>query len=72
MEDNKKYRLMKLIESSQERLSSTNELIKSSCLLLDLFRSIGNDPFYPELKNQMEKEIPPNDPPNPIQKLSDI
>ena len=54
MKEEEKYRLMKLIESSQERLSSTNELIKSSCLLLDLFRSIENDPFYSELKRQKE------------------
>ena len=56
MEEEEKYRLKELIEFSQERLNSTNELIKSSCQLLDFFRSIQNEPFYPELKNQREKE----------------
>ena len=54
--DERKYRIIKLIESSQERFNSTNELKRSSCLFLDSFRSIQDEPFFPELKNQREKE----------------
>ena len=54
--EEEKYRLIKLIESSQEKLNSSNELIQRSCEFLDFFRSIETEPFYPELKNQREKE----------------
>ena len=54
MEEERKYHLKKLVESSKERIYSSNELIQKSRLLLKVMNKLENDPFYSELKRQIE------------------
>ena len=76
-------RLMEMIRSttekakeccfcSRETMRLADQRVKESYSYIDSHHVTEPHPFHTELKNQREKEIPPNEPPNRLQKLPDI